>query len=182
MNRISISLISLLCTPPLVAAPPLPISTSYWKSPAFLKEFNGSYRINANIEPVLSSTERGLLRDMQNLMSSGKRSDTISKLKSSSLYKSSPAIQFNLANVLSETGQLDEAISNYKKAITTMPSFRRAHQNIAYAYYRNNDTEKAYEHLLEVVRLGGSDGSVHGLLGHCFLGKELYEPALRSFR
>ena len=161
---------------------PLPISTSYWKSEAFLKEFNGSYRINAAIEPAPTSAERGLLVEMQALMAEGQRANTISKLSSSSLLKDSPLIQFNLANVYSEAGTLDQAIIYYQKAINNLPSFRRGHQNLAYAYYRNNEPLKAHEHLLEVVRLGGNEGSVHGLLGHCFLEKKQAEPALRSFR
>ena len=161
---------------------PLPVSTSYWKSEAFLKEFNGSYRINANIEPAPSSVERGLLVEMQTLMAKGERTKTISKLSTSSLLKESSLIQYNLANVYSEAGTLDKALIYYKKAIDNLPSFRRAHQNIAYTYFRNQEPLKAHEHLLEVVRLGGNDGSVHGLLGHCFLEKKQAEPALRSFR
>ena len=161
---------------------PLPVSTSYWKSEAFLKEFNGSYRINANIEPAPSSAERGLLVEMQTLMAKGERTKTISKLSTSSLLKESSLIQYNLANVYSEAGTLDKALIYYKKAIENLPSFRRAHQNIAYTYFRNQEPLKAHEHLLEVVRLGGNDGSVHGLLGHCFLEKKQAEPALRSFR
>ena len=161
---------------------PLPVSTSYWKSEAFLKEFNGSYRINANIEPAPSSAERGLLVEMQTLMAKGERTKTISKLSTSSLLKESSLIQYNLANVYSEAGTLDKALIYYKKAIENLPSFRRAHQNIAYTYFRNQEPLKAHKHLLEVVRLGGNDGSVHGLLGHCFLEKKQAEPALRSFR
>ncbi len=160
----------------------LPLSTSYWKSQSFLKEFNGSYRINANIEPILSTPERGLLVEMQDLMAKGQRDQAITKLKASSSLKNSAAIQFNLANVLSEVGKLEDAITYYQRASTTLPAFRRAHQNIAFAYYRNDQIDKANEHLLEAVRLGANNGSVHGLLGYCFIQKGNYEPALRSFR
>lgn len=160
----------------------LPLSPDYWKSETFRKEFNGSYRINANIEPVLSSAERGLLVEMQDLMAKGKRTDTIKKLKASSLLASSAAVQFNLANVLSEEGQFDDAETYYKKALESFPSFLRAHQNLAFTYFRKKDLEKTREHLLQAVRLGANNGSVHGLLGQCFLENEDYEPALRSFR
>ena len=182
MTRLLTLLFSLSVIPTLEAAKPLPLSSSYWKSSSFLKEFNGSYRINASIEPSLTSAERGLLVEMQSLMSKGQRTQTITKLKASSLLNTSAAIQFNLANVLSENGKLEEAISYYKKAVASQPSFRRAHQNLAYAYHRNNQAEDAYKHLLEVVRLGGNEGSVRGLLGYSFLEKEQYEPALQSFR
>lgn len=166
----------------LSAAPKMPLSTSYWKSSGFLKEFNGSYRINANIEPILSSEERGELVAIQSLMAQGERKAVISKLKSSSRLKSSPALQFNLANVLSENGDTKDAITYYKKAINSLPAFRRAHQNLAYIYVKSNQLDEAFPHLLEVIKLGGNDGSVHGLLAHCFQQQEQYEPALLSFR
>lgn len=171
-----------LCSLTALSAAPLPLSTSYWKSPGFLKEFNGSYRINANIEPVLSSAERGLLVEMQDLMAKGQRTQAISKLKESRLLKNSAAIQFNLANVLSEVGKLDEAINYYKRAIQELPAFLRAQQNLAFAYFRKDQIAEAKPHLLEAVRLGANNGSVHGLLGYSFLQEENYEPALRSFR
>ncbi|MBK1834154.1 tetratricopeptide repeat protein [Roseibacillus ishigakijimensis] len=180
MTRLFLAL-SLLATGAF-AAPQMPLSQSYWQDPAFLKEFNGSYRINANIEPVLTSEERGLLRDIQSLMSTGQRTNTINKLKASPLVNTSPAVQFNLANVLSENGRLEEAIVYYRKAIKELPSFRRAHQNLAYALFREGEVDEAYDHLLETVRLGGGDGSVHGLLGHCFQQKGQPEAALLSFR
>lgn len=165
-----------------VGAERMPLSTEYWKSEAFRKQFNGSYRINANIEPVLSSEERGLLVKMQELMAKGQRTETIKQLQASALLKNSAAVQFNLANVLTEEDKLDEAVTYYEKALATFPSFLRAHQNLAFAYFKKLDLEKSEKHLLEAVRLGANNGSVHGLLGQCFLEKEQFEPALRSFR
>ena len=160
----------------------MPLSPEYWTSKTFLKEFNGSYRINANIEPILTSEERGLLVQMQDLMAKGKRTDTITKLKASPLLATSAAVQFNLANVLSEEAKLDDAETFYKKALAIFPSFLRAHQNLAFTYFRKKDLEKTREHLLQAIRLGANNGSVHGLLGQCFLESEEYEPAVRSFR
>ena len=150
---------------PLSAAEKMPLSKDYWKNPIFLKEFNGSYRIDANIEPVLSSGERGELVAIQKLMASGKRADVIKKLQASKYSRTSASIQFNLGNVLSEEGELTKAISSYKKAIAILPSFRRAYQNLAYVYVKQEDYEKAFPLLLKVLNLGGNDGSVHGLLG-----------------
>lgn len=160
----------------------LPLFTEYWKSAAFLKEFNGSYRINASIEPVLTGEQRAELVSIQSLMASGARASALSKLQASKSAKTSPAILFNIANIQSEEGELDKAIENYLAAIKILPSFRRAHQNLAYAYARKNTLEKAYDHLLEVVRLGGNDGSVLGLLGNCYQQKERYQAALLCFQ
>ncbi len=47
---------------------PLKLSSSYWRDESFLKGFNGSYRIEARIEPSVSTEERGLLVEVQTLM------------------------------------------------------------------------------------------------------------------
>lgn len=160
----------------------MPLSSSYWKDPVFLKDFNGSYRINANIEPILTSEQRGELIAVQSLMVKGDRKGAISKLKSSNSFSSSAAVQFNLGNVLTEEGSKDEAIRAYLKALQLLPAFRRAHQNVGYLYFRENDYGKAFTHLMQALQLGSQDGSVYGLLGHCYQQKEQFEQALVSFR
>lgn len=160
----------------------MPLSKSYWTSSAFLKDFNGSYRINANVEPSLSGDQRAELITIQSLMAKGDRTGAITKLKASKSFSSSAAIQFNLANILNEEGKLDDAIKAYQVALKIMPSFRRAHQNIAYSYFKKNDYNKAFPHLIEAVKLGGQDGSVYGLLAHCYQQKDQYEQALVAFR
>ena len=109
------------------------------------------------------------------------RSDVIKKLQASKYSRTSASIQFNLGNVLSEEGELTKAISAYKKAIAILPSFRRAYQNLAYVYVKQEDYEKAFPLLLKVLNLGGNDGSVHGLLGYCFQEGGKYQAALHSF-
>ena len=44
---LTFSLLSMLAICSSQAADPLPVSKDYWKSDAFRKAFNGSYRINA---------------------------------------------------------------------------------------------------------------------------------------
>lgn len=115
-------------------------------------------------------------------MAKGERRAALGKLKSSPALEGSAAIQFNLANILSEEGELDEAIHYYQNALKVLPSFRRAHQNLAYAYFQKNAYDKAFPHLIETVQLGGQDGSVYGLLGHCYQLNEQYEQSLVAFR
>ncbi|MFK7911206.1 MAG: hypothetical protein AB8F34_11500, partial [Akkermansiaceae bacterium] len=112
------------------AAEPLPISKDYWKDEAFLKSFNGSYRINARIEPTVSTDERGLLVTIQKLMADGKREDALKKLKANPLIKTSAAVAFNAGNVEFELGNLKEAAGQYQSALKIFPSFRRAHRNL----------------------------------------------------
>jgi tetratricopeptide (TPR) repeat protein len=164
------------------SAEPLPLSTSYWKDEAFLKSFNGSYRIEARIEPNVSTEERGILIEIQNLMAEDKRTAALEKLKSSELTKTSAALTFNLANLYFETGDIKNSITSYETALKAYPSFRRAHRNLAVALVRENDLEKALNHLTEAIRLGDADGSTYGLLGYCRLSREEFASALQAYR
>ncbi len=179
----SIAVFSLFATVSVVcSAEPLPLSTSYWKDPAFLKSFNGSYRIEARIEPTVSTEERGLLVEIQTLMASGKREEALAKLKASPLTPKSPALTFNLANIHFELGSNEEAIAAYQAALKDYPSFRRAHRNLALAYVREKKLEEALSHLTEAIRLGDSEGSTYGLLGYTRLARQEWASALQAYR
>ncbi|WP_193213857.1 tetratricopeptide repeat protein [Luteolibacter marinus] len=164
------------------AAEPLPLSTSYWKDPAFQKAFNGSYRIEARIEPTVSSEERGLLVEVQGLMEKGDRKAALAKLKGSALTAKSAALTFNLGNLHFEEGDLDAAVKSYESAIKDYPSFRRAHRNLAMALVRLKKTEEALGHLIEAVRLGDSEGATYGLLGYCRVERGEWASALQAYR
>ncbi|MEP2775606.1 MAG: tetratricopeptide repeat protein [Luteolibacter sp.] len=182
MNKIVFSFQFSVFSVCLSAAEPLPLSTAYWKDPAFLKSFNGSYRIEARIEPSVTTEQRGLLVEIQNLMAAEKRTAALEKLQSSDLTKRSPALTFNLANLYFETGDIEKAIAAYQSALKDFPSFRRAHHNLALALVRENQLAEALEHLTEAIRLGDSEGSTYGMLGYCRLAREEYASALQAYR
>jgi tetratricopeptide (TPR) repeat protein len=161
---------------------PLPLSSAYWRDPAFLKAFNGSYRIEARIEPNVTTEERGLLVEVQELMAKDDRKGAIRKLEGSDLTAKSPALTFNLANLHFEEAELDKAIDGYRKAIAEMPAFRRAQRNLAVALVRKNDLDGAMPHLLESIRLGDADGATFGLLGYCRLQRGEWASALQAYR
>lgn len=166
----------------LSAADPLPLSADYWKDAAFLKSFNGSYRVNARIEPTVSTEERGLLVSVQKLMADGKRKQALARLKASPLVKSSAAVAFNAGNIGFELGDLKEAAAHYRTALRIFPSFRRAHRNLGFVHVRENDWDKALESLSEAVRLGDQDGATYGQLAYGRMHKEQYASALQAFR
>jgi len=168
--------------PKAFAAEPLPLSTAYWKDQAFLKSFNGSYRIEARIEPNVTTEERGLLVEIQDLMAAGNRSEALEKISSSPLTEKSPALTFNLANLLFETGENEKAIAAYQSALKEYPSFRRAHRNLALALVRDKKLPEALGHLTEAIRLGDAAGSTYGLLGYCRLARKEFASALQAYR
>ncbi len=164
------------------AAEPLPLSTDYWKSDAFQKAFNGTYRINATIEPFVDTAERALLLEVQALMEKGERKSALDKLKQSTLAKNSVAVMFNIGNIAFETGDLVLAKSQYESAIKTFPTFLRAQQNLAFVHAREGKYDEAFPYLLETIRLGSQEGSVMGLLGFCYQQKENFTSALQAFK
>ena len=164
------------------SAEPLPLSKDYWKSEAFRKAFNGSYRINARIEPYVDTKERELLVAVQVLMAKGERKSALTKLNSSSLAKSSAAVMFNIGNIAFESGDLELAKTQYAAAIKKFPTFLRAQQNLAFVHAREGDYDKAFPYLLEVIKLGSQEGSVMGLLGYCYQQKGNFISALQAFK
>lgn len=183
MNIIKFIFISTFLTSCIAhAAEPMPLSQEYWKSDAFKKAFNGSYKINASIEPFVESEERALLVAVQELMEKGERKSALAKLKESPLSKSSAAVMFNIGNIAFETGDLESAKTQYSFAIKTFPTFLRAQQNLAFVHAREGEYDKAFPYLLEVIKLGSQDGSVMGLLGYCYQQKENFTSALQAFK
>lgn len=164
------------------AVEPLPVSKSFWQDPAFVSSFNGSYRINARIEPTLTGEERAVLVQVQKEMEAGDREGALKLLTASELTKGSAALLFNKGNILFELGKNDEAIESFQDALKQYPSFRRAHRNLALCFVRADDYEKALPPILEAVALGDQDGTTLGLLGYCYLQKEKYASALQAYR
>lgn len=179
---IQYSVFSALLVTFLSAAEPLPLSQDYWKDEGFLKSFNGSYRINAQIEPTVTSEERGLLVSIQSLMAKGERKDALKKLLGSPLSKTSAAIIFNAGNIQFELGEMKEAEGSYQQAIKRFPNFRRAHRNLGYVYARENDWKNAMPELEESIRLGDQDGATYGQLAYGRMQKEQYASALQAYR
>ena len=175
-------LLSSLIVSSLTAAEPLPLSKAYWKDDAFLKSFNGSYRINARIEPAVSTAERGLLVSIQPLMASGKRKEALQKLTSSSLIKTSAAVAFNAGNIQFELGELDSAINYYERSLNIFPTFRRAHRNLGFAYARSDKWEKVMPALEQAIKLGDQDGATYGQLAYGRMQNDQFASALQAYR
>lgn len=164
------------------AGEPLPLSKAYWQDEAFLKSFNASYRINARIEPSVSSTERGALVSIQSLMAEGKRKEALSKLTSNSSFGSSAALFFNAGNIEFELGNTSEAEDYYQKALKLFPSFRRAHRNLGFLYAKAGNWEKALPSLEEAIKLGDQDSSTYGQLAYGRMAQKKYASALQAYR
>lgn len=166
----------------LEAAEPLALSKQYWQDGSFLKAFNGSYRVNARIEPTLTSSERALLVKVQGLMRSGKRKDALALLNKSAEVKKSAALLYNRANIYFELGELENARKAYLATVKLYPSFRRAHANLGMVLLREENYDAALSSLVMAVELGDMSGSTMGMLGYCHLQNDHYSSALQAYR
>lgn len=182
LTRYLLPLASMLLATPVMAAEPLPLSQQYWQDEAFLKSFNGSYRVNARIEPVVSTEERGLLVSIQALMAAGKRQEALEKLTASELVKTSAAVAFNAGNIQFELGELDAAAEHYRNALKLFPGFRRAHRNLGFVFARQDDWQQALPPLEEAIRLGDQDAATYGQLAYGRMHGAQYASALQAFR
>ena len=162
--------------------PPIPLSTAYWKDPQFLKSFNGTYRINARIEPSVTSEERTLLVSIQSMMAQGKREKALQTLSKSRFAHKSAAIDFNMGNLQFELGKIKDAILSYHRAIRRFPNFRRAHKNLGFCYARENRWNDAMKELEEAIRLGDQDGATYGQLAYGRMQQGHYASALQAYR
>lgn len=156
-------------------------SPEYWRSEAFLKSFNASYRINARVEPYVETQQRGLLVKVGKLMAEQKREAALQTLKASELTKRSAALRFNQGNIEFELGKLKDAQASYQAAIERFPTFLRAHQNLAVVAFRLENKGLAQKSVLKAVSLGSQSAGDLGLLGYLYLQQGKEAQALEAF-
>ncbi len=159
---------------------PLQLQASYWKDAAFLKSFNGTYRVQSQVEPYVETAERDLFVSIQPLMAEGKREEALKVLTQSKL--KTAAVEFNRGNLYFELGEDEEALKRYQLAIELYPSFLRAHRNLGLVYARLEKLSEAQRHLREALQLGDNHGATFGWLGHCYAQSEKISSALQAYR
>lgn len=181
-NYLAQSMVALSLVTVVQSAEPLTLSKQYWSDQSFVKSFNGSYRINARIEPSVTSVQRAILVQVQELMKAGNRQAALGVLSKSSETKKSAALRYNQGNIYFELGELEMARSSYSAAIKAYPSFRRAHANLGMVLLREENYRDALTSLVEAVGLGDVSGSTMGMLGYCHLQNEHFASALQAYR
>ncbi len=138
------------------------------KDPEWRKSFLGSYGFLSGAEPQVNTTELESLREVIDLLQVNP-SAAATVLKARVGPDSSAALDFILANLEFQNGELESAKANYSKAIEKFPDFRRAHKNLGLLLIQNQSFEEAVEHLSRAVELGDRDGRNYGLLGYAHL-------------
>ena len=186
MNRRTLTLAALLTLAAGLAAPAAaqfqPWSgASVLDDPEWRKSFLGSYGFLAGAEPQINAEELALLREVIDLMKLNP-SAAAAMLQQQTGPHSSASLDFILANLEFQNGELDAAAKHYQSALEKFPDFRRAHKNLGLLRVQQGHCERALTHLSRAVELGDRDGRNYGLMGYCYLDKENYLAAEQAYR
>jgi tetratricopeptide (TPR) repeat protein len=152
-----------------------------WNDPSFIKSFTGSYGILSKYEPEISDLERDALRILLPLIRDNPKG-AIAKLEPQIQQSSSAALDFLLANLHFQQGDLSNAEKYYKQAVAKHPHFRRAHKNLGLVYVQQGNFKASLESISTAIELGDVDGRSYGLLGYGYLSEQLYYPAETAYR
>ena len=157
-----------------------PLSENTWSNPEFVDRFMGTYGVDTEKSPSISSVEAETFRQVAK---SGYKRDTAIKILTNAISKeSSGAMDFALANFLLQNDDIESAIDYFTKAIDKFPNFGRAYKNIGLAYIQQNNYKKALPNLTKSLEILGGDGGLFGLIGYCHLNNENYGPALDAYK
>jgi tetratricopeptide (TPR) repeat protein len=88
----------------------------------------------------------------------------------------------NLANVLNEKGQVDEAIRQYQEALRLQPNNADAHYNIGTCLLSKGQTDAAISQFREALRAQPDHVNAHINLGFALLKKGQVSEAITLFR
>jgi tetratricopeptide (TPR) repeat protein len=149
--------------------------------PEWRKSFLGSYGFLSGAEPKAGPAELELLRDVLDLMKANPRA-AATMLEQQAGENSSAALDFILANLEFQNGELAKAEKHYTMALEKFPDFRRAHKNLGLLQVQKGRCVEALPHLTRAVELGDRDGRNYGLLGYCHLEGENHLASESAYR
>jgi tetratricopeptide (TPR) repeat protein len=156
---------------------------SIWDSERFQQEFMGSYGVNAEIEPRVTTVEREQMEKVMNILSEEDNMDkAMQQLEKITKDSSSAIFDFTIGNLYFQQDQLVEALAWYDKAIAKYPTFRRAYKNAGLIHVRNGDFEQALPFLTKTIELGGNTSTAFGLLGFAYASTENHLCAESAYR
>jgi tetratricopeptide (TPR) repeat protein len=155
--------------------------SAIWKDPTFQKQFVGTYGINADIEPRVTTDEVAVLEKVRPLMGTDlpKAEQTLRKLMKPDC---SAILDFTLGSLDFQQDKLVEAQASYEKAVAKFPSFRRAWRNLGLIHVRNAKYDDSIKAFVRMIELGGADGYAYGLLGFAYASKSDFQAAEAAYR
>ncbi|HHT9127023.1 MAG TPA: tetratricopeptide repeat protein [Candidatus Brocadiia bacterium] len=90
------------------------------------------------------------------------------------------AKHFNTGIESAKKGNLDEAITSWKKAIEIDPKFIKAHNYLARSYYTKERFDDALSEYKTVTELDPADAMAQASIGFVYRMKEMYDDAIAA--
>ncbi len=155
--------------------------STFWQQPHIRAAYIGDYELNVKTEPKLNETEQEVFREIITVMETD-RDAALQMLLSNITENSSGALEFIIGSVYGEKGDIDNAMSFFKKAVEKYPAFLRAHRNLAIMMVQKAQFDEAIEHFVKAIDLGARDSTVFGLLGLCYVNGNKFISAETAYR
>ena len=180
MNISKVLLLCLASAGHTVVGQVFPLSENTWSNPEFVERFRGSYGMDTERTPSITSEEKVVFDAIAPIIASNP-SAAIAQLEASITPETSAALIYTLGNLYLQNGNTAKALSNYEQAIEKFPNFLRAYQNLGIAYVQESKYEEALTMLLKAVELGASGDTVYGLLGYAYMNLSNPSAALQAY-
>lgn len=154
-----------------------------WRNETFRRQFLGSYGVQAEVEPRVTTLEQTELEKIAAMMAQKGGLDKARAYLAPLVKPANTAVfDFTLGSICFQQEQLNAAAQGYAKAVAKFPSFLRAHKNLGVVRVRLGDYGPAVESLTRAIELGAKDGVTFGLLGYAFLMTEQATSAETAYR
>ncbi len=98
------------------------------------------------------------------------------------LQPKSPALHGNLAEMLMDAGNVDEAIVHYRRLAELAPANAAVHRCLADALMQKGNVDEAIEHYQRVVELEPANAAVHNLLADLLQKRGKMSQAIEQYR
>jgi tetratricopeptide (TPR) repeat protein len=154
-----------------------------WRNETFVRQFLGSYGMQAEVEPRVTTVEKTELEKVAAMMAQRGGLERARAYLAPLIKPVDTAVfDFTLGSICFQQEQLNAAAQWYQKAVAKFPSFLRAHKNLGVVRVRLGDYAKAVESLTRAIELGAKDGVTFGLLGYAFLMTDEATSAETAYR
>lgn len=172
--------IILALTPLAGSAEIYPLSENTWSNPDFVARFMGTYGMDTERTPSITSEEKIVFEAIAPLIAT-QPAEAIASLQAALTPESSAALIYTLANLKFQSSDLPGAEKAYTDAIKKFPNFLRAYRNLGIVYVQQSKFAQATPMLLKSIELGGQGADLYGMLAYSYLSLGNTEAALRSY-
>ena len=88
----------------------------------------------------------------------------------------------NIGSNLYDSGNIDDSVTHYRKALQIIPNYAEAHNNLANSLLLQEKFVEAITHFNQALRYGGNNADVHCNLANAFRLQGRYNEAIRHYQ